>query len=236
VKNLWHCARAYNHLGISVPFPSFVHVTLTSLEFTRRIQAERDLTTCVAGRCACALIINKLVDDFQSRTSFSGGVYDAEIASISSLLGTEPGEFYRWSRPSAVIKLQNVVSLLSGDIEALFSSGTAPADVLHIVQQTLDVICSDLVLGGVFTSEDVPMEHVLLLRKICSKIANARPANRFGDQTVAILEQLQQIFQRLPTVECKMRRCTSSIFEPQSVRGRSNLTTRPEGRRRSRST
>jgi len=69
------------------------------------------------------------------------------------------------------------------------------------------------------------MNQVLSVREICSKIANAQPANRFRDQTTKILDQLQQISKQLPTVEYKMmRRCTSSIFGPQFVRGRSKLT------------
>ena len=204
-----------------MPLPSFVRITLASPEFTGRIHTERDLSTRVTGCCACALIVNQLVDDLQSHISFSNGVYDATLACIASILGTEPGEFSRCPRPSAVIKLQNVVSLVSGEIEALFTLETTPTDELHMVQETLNIICSDLVLGGAFASGDLPMDQVSLLREIYSKIANAQPANRFGDQTVGILDQLQQISKQLPTVERKMRRCTSSIFEPQLVRERS---------------
>ena len=211
-----------------MPLSSFVRITLASSEFTGRIYTESGLSTRVTGRCACALIVNQLVDDLQSHISFSKGVYDAALACISSLLGSEPGEFSRWPRPSAVIKLQNVVSLVSGEIEVLFSSENTPADALHMIQETLNIICSNLVLDGVFAGGDLPMDQVSLLREICSKIANAQPANRFGDQTVGILNQLQQISKQLPTVEHKMRRCTSSIFEPQLVRGRGNSTTRPE--------
>ncbi|KAN0137378.1 hypothetical protein V8E53_004823 [Lactarius tabidus] len=239
LENLWHCARAYNQLGISVPLPSFVYITLASprLNLNAHIHYGEDITTSVTGRCVQALIINKLVDDFQSRTSFRDGAYNAELACISSLLGTEPGEYSRWPRPSVVIKLQNVTFLVSGKIEALFTSGTAPADVTQIVQQTLDDICSDLVLRGAFDGGDPPMEWVLLLREICSRIANARPVNRFRDETVRLLEQLQLITKQLPTAERKMRRCASSVFDSdlQLVRGRSNLTTRPERRPRSKS-
>ncbi len=238
LKNLWHCARAYNQLGISVPLPSFVRNTLASPKIIRRIHTEKAPTSRVTGRCFGALIVNKLVDDFKSRISFRSGVYDAELACISSILGTEPGEFLRWPRPSAVIKLLNVVSLVSGEIETLFTSGPMPGDMLNIIKQTIDIITPELVLGGAFARGDLPMDQVLLLRKICSKIANAHQANRFGDETAGILDRLQQISKQLPTVEYKMRRCTSSIFGPQFVRGRGNLTTRPEyevRRRRSKS-
>ncbi|KAF8260600.1 hypothetical protein EI94DRAFT_887381 [Lactarius quietus] len=239
LKNLWHCARTYNQLSISVPLPSFVRITLASPEFTRRIHAERDLTARVTGRCAYALVVNKLVDDLQSRTSLRNGVYDAELASISSIIGTDPSELLLWPRPSTAIKLQNVVFLMSGEIEALFSSSeTASVDVLHIVRQTLNVICSDLVLGGAFAGGDLPTDQVLLLRSIYSRIANARAVNRFNDHTVEILDRLQQITNQLSTVEHKMRRCTSTLFDANSVRGRGNVATQPEcevGRRRSRS-
>ncbi|KAF8261190.1 hypothetical protein EI94DRAFT_822090 [Lactarius quietus] len=228
LKRLWQSAKACNALGISVPLPSFVPITLASPEFTRCLHMERDLPTRVIGRCAQALIVNKLVDDFQSHISLSIGVYDAELASISSLLAIEPGEFSRWPRPSAVIKLQNIVFLMSGEIENLFSSSeTTPTDALHVVQQTLNVVCSDLVLGGVFASGDLPMDQIRLLREIRSKIANVH-VNQFSVQTVAeisdqlltaeILDELQQLLKHMPTVELKMRRCTSTIFDLKSVR------------------
>jgi len=133
---------------------------------------------------------------------FGGGVYDdAELGCISSILGTGPGEFLRWPRPSAVIKLLNVISLVSGEIEPLFTSGPTPVDVLNIVQQTINIISPELVLGGAFACGDLPMDQVLLLRGTCSKIANAQPANRFKDQMLEILHQLQQISKQLPPVE-----------------------------------
>ena len=235
LENLWHCARAYNLLGTAVPLPSFVRITLANPELTRRLHTKRRLHARVTRRCVQALIVNKLVDDFQSRDSFRGAYYEAVLASISSLFGTEPSEFTHWPRPSAVIKLRNVISLVSGEIEDLFTSGTLPANVLQIVQETLDIICSDLVLRGVFDGGNLPMGQVLWLRTLCSKIMNVRHANRFGDETMGILERLKQISKQIPTVKRKMRRCASSVFEPQSIRGRSDLTTRPESRRRSKS-
>ncbi|KAH9056346.1 hypothetical protein EDB87DRAFT_1637418 [Lactarius vividus] len=226
LKNLWHCARAYNQLGISVPLPFFVRTTVASSEITRRIHTESDLTARVTGRCACALIVNKLVDDFQSRMSFGNGAYDSGLACISSILGTDPVQFLRWPRPSVVIKIHNVVSLMSGEIEALFTSGATPADVLDIVQQTLDFICSELVLAGVFAGGDLPMDQVLSLREICFKIANAKPTDLFRNQTMGILDQLQKISKQIPAVEYRMRRCTSSVFDPKSIRGRSKQTSR----------
>jgi hypothetical protein len=212
-----------------VPLPSFVRTTFASPEFSRRINAEGDITTRVTGRCVRALIVNKLVGDFQLCISFTSGAYDTELACISSLLDTEPGEFSRCPRPSAVIKLQNVVYLLSGEVVDLFTSGAPPADLIQIVQQTLDDICSDLVRDK-FAGGELPMNQVLLLREICSKIANARLVSRFRDETVGLLERLQLISKQLPTVERKLRRCTSSVFDLQR-----NSTTRPERRRRSKS-
>ena len=238
LKNLWSCARAYKQLGISVPLPSFVRITLANPEFIRQIHTETDLAARVTGRCACALVVIKLVDDFPSRISLGDDVYNEELACISILLGTAPGEPSRWPHPSAVIKLQNVVTLVSGEIETLLFSEQTPTDTLHTVQQTLEIICSDLVFGDGFAVEDLPMDQVSLLRDCCSKIAKVRSANRFGNETAGILGQLQQILEQLPTVERKMRRCTSLVFDPRSVRGRGNLTTRPENevrRRRSKS-
>ncbi|KAI9447508.1 hypothetical protein H4582DRAFT_1894301 [Lactarius indigo] len=267
LKYLWHCARAYNRLGAEMPLPSFVRITLANPGITWRTGAARDVGARVIGRCFGALIINKLVDDFKPRTSLSSGVYDAELACISSILDTRPGEILRWPQPSAVIKLLNVVSLMSGEIEILITSGIyagiyasptpgspwstpgtpygtrqrstpMPVDILNIVQQTINIISPDLVLGGAFAWGDLPMDQVSQLREICSKIADARPDNRFKKQTMGILDQLQQISKRLPTVEYKMRRCTSSIFSQQFVKGRSDSTTRPEyevRRRRSKS-
>jgi hypothetical protein len=234
LENLWHCARAYNQLGIAVPLPPSARITLTSPELTQRIRTEEDITIRVTGRCVQALIVNELAGSFQPRISFRDGVhYDAELACMLSLLDTEPDEFLRWPRPSAVIKLQNFISLMSSEIGDLFTSWTAPADVMQIVQQTLHITCSDPV-RGVFSGEDLPMDQALLLRNVCWKIANTRPANRFRDETVGLLERLQLISKQLPTVESKMRRCASLVFD-RDVRGRCNLPTRPERRRRSKS-
>ncbi|KAH8980905.1 hypothetical protein EDB83DRAFT_1395872 [Lactarius deliciosus] len=228
-----------------MPLPSFVRITLANPGIIWRIHTARDISARVTGRCFGALIVNKLVDDFKSRTSFSSSVYDAELGCISSILNTRPGEILRWPRPSAV-KLLNVVSLMSGEISTLIASGEMsaqasewyspaeprPVDVLNMVQQTINIISQDLVLGGAFAWGDLPMDKVSLLREICSEIANAQPDNRFRDQTMGILYQLQQISKQLPTVERRMRRCTSSIFGPQFVRGRVNLATQPESEMR----
>ena len=231
LESLWHCARAYDQLQIAVPLPSFFRITLTNPEFTRRIYAEGDITTRITGRCLHALIINRLLGDFQS--DIHHGNYDLTL-DLPSLVGInlEPGESTRWSRPSAVLRLRNVISLMSDEIEVLLTSGTP--SVLQIVQETLDIICPDLV-RGVFSGEDLPVDEVLPLRDICSRIANTRPTNRFRDEVVGILAQLEQILKQLPTMERKMRRCTSSTFVPQLVRGRSNFTTRPESGKRSKS-
>ena len=239
MKNLWHYARAYNQLGISVPLPSFVRITLLHGNLTQMIRVWKDNGAAyVTGGCACALLVNKLVDDFQSRISSDNGVYDAELAFVSSIIRTEPSGYSRWLRPSVVIKLQNVVTL-SDEIERFLVQGTLPADVLHAVQRTLKIICSDLAICGVFAIGDLPMDQVSMLRDICSRIANARPPKtRFQNETVEILGHLEQISKQLPTVEHEMRRCISSTFDRKFVRGRGNvLTTRPEYvvRRRSKS-
>ncbi|KAH9012758.1 hypothetical protein EDB85DRAFT_1900122 [Lactarius pseudohatsudake] len=182
LKYLWHCARAYNRPEVSAPLPSFVRITLANPGITRRIHTAKDTNARVTGRCFGALIVNKLVDDFKSRTSFSSGVYDAELACISSILGTEPGKILRWPHPSAVIKLMNVVSLMLGEIETLITSGEmpggatsgwatmVPVDMLNIVQQTISIITPDLVLGGAFACGDLPMDQVSLLREMLSEV------------------------------------------------------------------
>ena len=224
--------RAYDQLQIAVPLSAFFRIV--GPKFTRRIHAERDITTRVTGRCLQALIVNKFLGDFQSEI-YDGRIYNSEISLfLLSLVGInlELGEYTCWSRPSAVLKLRNIISLMSDEIEVLFTSGTPSA--LQIVQETLDIICPDLV-RGVFSGEDLPVDEVLPLRDICSRIANTRPTNRFRDETVGMLAQLEQILKQPPTMEHKMRRCTSSTFVPQLVRGRSDFTTRSESRRRSNS-
>ena len=180
-----------------MPLPSFVSITLTNPEFTRRIHSKGDLTTRVTGRCVQALIVKKLADSISS----SGGVCDVEMGWVSSLLQIEPAEYSRWRRPSPVLKLHNVVSLMSSEIETLFTLETSPADVLKIVQQTLEIISSDLTQGGAFNDGDLPMDQVLLLREICLKIANKRPVNQFTGEAADILERLQQISESLSAAE-----------------------------------
>lgn len=172
-----------------MPLPSFVGITLTDPEFTRRIHSKGDLTIRVTGRCIQALIVNKLVDSISS----SSAAYGEEMGWVSSLLGTEPDEFSRQRRPTTVTKLHNVINLMSSEIESLFTLETPRADVLKIVQQTLEIISSDLTQGGAFDDGDVPKDQVLLMHNICSKIANNRGANQFTSEAAGILEQLEQI-------------------------------------------
>ena len=64
-----------------------------------------------------ALIVNRLVSELQPKIYY--GIYD-RTPDLPSFVGINlwPGEYTRWSRPSAVLKLRNIISLMSDEIEA----------------------------------------------------------------------------------------------------------------------
>jgi len=138
-KCLWSFGKAYNQLGSSQVLPSYFPNSLIP-EITRRVQEEEDFGVRVIGRCFGALIVNKLVADLESRTD---PISDAELACLSTILGTNGHDVELLLNQPGAVALVNMISLTFDKIGGLVID-TVPSGVLDIVQQTLGILCQAL--------------------------------------------------------------------------------------------
>ncbi len=136
MKNLWYFAREYNEPGNSVPLPSYVCITFTNPEMTRRICNQRDPAVRVIGRCIAALVVNKLTLDAMSHTV---PVSDADLACLSAILGTKSDDVVLLLSHPGAIEFTNMV-FLAMDNFYFFTFGPVPPYVLAVVQQTSSVL------------------------------------------------------------------------------------------------
>jgi len=176
---------------------------LSRPEITHHFQTEQDPVARLTGCCFGALIASKLVDSLKSSISLSGNVENAELACILTILGTGHREDLLLSHQLRVINFQNVVSLMSGEIDILFTTEGMPADLLDIAQDTLYIL-SNRLRDRRFVFEDVPVDQRELLLDIHGEVQNALRSNsdRLKDQKVETLDRLRQVLEKLqPTVE-----------------------------------
>lgn len=191
LKSLWHCGRAYHRLGNSAPLPHYLHTVFAGPETTRRIQNEQDPASRVIGRCFTSLVAKKLSCDANARTGAGLRFSDAELASLSTILGTSSEMMDRLGQPG-VIGLANIVSLLSGEIDTLLDA-KVPLDAEQIFQETVVILGTEALHADKNASADLPLDLVAQFQGICSKVANA-PAPEW------LRVQLKEISERLPTI------------------------------------
>src|SRR6266702_649677 len=192
LKGLWYCVRAYNLPENSeVPLAPYVRAIFASPEVIRWIQTEQDLATRLLGRCFGSLVVKKLANDITSPTRTSFAAITAEMACLSYILGTTGEQVSDWLRQEGAIDLANVISLASGELEALVASGTkgVPTDVVDVFQQTLDILAGGVVSSPANVEWDT--DQVARFHEIYSKFANARVPD-------LLKEQLRHISDRLP--------------------------------------
>ncbi|KAI9467382.1 hypothetical protein BJY52DRAFT_1220089 [Lactarius psammicola] len=90
-------------------------------------------------RCFEALAVKKLADDIDSHPNHGVRLNDAEIACLSTVLGTCSREALVSLSQHGTIELTNVDPLISDKIHTLIAE-KVPADVLDIFRQTLDIV------------------------------------------------------------------------------------------------
>lgn len=194
LKTLWHCGRAYCQ---SVdPLPSYFPLVLAGPELTRHLQTEIDPVARVTGWCFGALIVNKLVDAVGSPISFGGCVHKAELACIFAILGTEHREVSLSRHQLRLINFRNIVSLMSNEIDTLFTPAGIPANQLNITQDTLYALANSL-RDGAFVYGGLPMDQWRLLQEIYSDVMDALRPDQLKSETVKILNRLRQSLGRL---------------------------------------
>src|SRR6266702_4288476 len=195
LKSLWHCGKA--HHQISDPLPSYFPLVLARPEITRHFQTEQDPVARITGCCFGALIVSKLVDALESPIFLSGHVRNAELACISAILGTEHDEGLLLPHQLHFINFRNVVSLMSGEIDTLFTAAGMPANVLNIAQDTLYILADRM-----FVLVGLPMDQQRLLQEIYWDVVNALRSDQLKNETVKVLDRLWQILENiLPGVE-----------------------------------
>ncbi len=201
LKTLWHSSRAYH--DTSDPLPPYFPLMLASPEITHHFQTEQDPLARLTGYCFGALIVSKLVDALGSPISLSGHVDNAELACISAILGTGHREDLLLPHQLRVINFQNVVSLMSGEIDTLFATEGMPADILGIARGTLYILASRL-CNDEMGFEDVSVDQRRLLLNIYEEVQNAvlYQSDWLKDQAVKTIVRLLHMSEQLqPAVE-----------------------------------
>ena len=136
LSGLWNFGRAFTQLGNLVPLPSYVYTALANPDTIRPIAyrpGDSDPTGVIAC-CVRALVVTKLVSDFNSLVV---PVSDGELACLSAILGTESKHVTLLLRHPGAIELTNLVFLALDD---LYSFPTVPSYVLDVFQQTLSTL------------------------------------------------------------------------------------------------
>jgi hypothetical protein len=199
LKTLWHCAKA--HHQIPEPLPSYFLLVFARPEITSHLQSAQDISVRITGCCFGALIASKLVDTLELPICLSGPIRNADVACISAILGIWNSDGLLSPHQLHLINFRNVVSLMSSEIDKLFTSEGKPGDLLIIAQDTLHVIANSLrdsmfVLGG------LPRDQGRLLQEIYSEVERALSSDQLKNETLKTLGRLRQILGKLlPAVE-----------------------------------
>ena len=151
MKNLWSFIRGYNERANAAPLPSYVFITFTNPEMTRRIREEGDLAVRVIGRCVEAFVVNKLATDIKSRRTL---VSNDELACLSAILGTKSDDVKRLLKRPGAIDFTNMIFLALDDFYSM-TLETVPSYVLTVVQETF-----------IFLSRALPPEWNAKMRRI----------------------------------------------------------------------
>ena len=148
LKSLWYCAKAYHQSGAtaSKPLPYHFSLTFASPEIIRRIQAEEDPASRLMGRCLCALVVMKLVDDTRPCPDSNAQIDNDRLACLSIILGITSDDAKFCLQCPGAIRLAALVSLVLGDLGCVDVS-TLPPDVLDVAYQTLTFLSQSLPTG-----------------------------------------------------------------------------------------
>jgi len=180
--------------------PHYIRDVFASPETTRRIQNEPDPTARIIGRCFASLIAKKLSSDANALRGAHLRFSDAELASLSAILGsgiTSDEMTDRLDQPGG-IGLANIISLLSGEIDTLLDGKVQP-DVEQIIQETVVILGTEILHARTNTGAELPLALVAQFRAVVSNAANA-PAPEW------LRLQLKEISEGLPTTPSEQGR------------------------------
>jgi hypothetical protein len=140
------------------------------------------------------LVAKKLSCDANARTGASLRFSDAELVSLSAILGTSSKMVDRLRQPG-VISL--AISLLSGEVDTLLDD-KVPLDVERIIQESVVIFGTEALRADTNAGADLPLELVAQFQTVYSKVTKA-PALELERLRV----QLEQILERFPTILSK---------------------------------
>ncbi|KAH8979480.1 hypothetical protein EDB92DRAFT_372944 [Lactarius akahatsu] len=138
LKGLWYFGRAFNQLGNSVPLPSYICIAFANPKISNSTGWISDLVTHDIGRCAGALVVNKLAAHINSRNVPANDV----LACLSAILGTKSLDVTLLLRHPGAIEFTNMVFLALDDFYFVTIIRTLPSYLLDVIQQTSSTLPS----------------------------------------------------------------------------------------------
>ncbi|KAF8268146.1 hypothetical protein EI94DRAFT_1661413 [Lactarius quietus] len=191
LKSLWCCLKAYNlpqHSG--EPLSPYIRSIFASREVFPWIQNEEDPAIRLLRRCFGALIVKKLASDMTSPTRTSFTAITAEMACLSYILGATGEQANNWLGRKGAIDLATIISLTSGDIEAVLASGTneVPTDVVDVFQETLRILEEGMVSNEADIEWDA--DQVTQFQQIHFRLVNAAIPDVLSERLWHILDIL----------------------------------------------
>ena len=138
MKTLWSFTIACNEPWYSFALPSYVCVTFTNPEMTRRIHEQRDLAVRVIGRCVEALIVKKLTADMTPRNVPVSG-HNYKLACLTTILGTTNNDVESLLDHPGATEFTEMVFLALDNLHPS-AIEKVPLYVLGVVQETLNIL------------------------------------------------------------------------------------------------
>ncbi|KAN0137234.1 hypothetical protein V8E53_004944 [Lactarius tabidus] len=201
LKTLWNSGRAYHRT--SNPLPPYFPLMLASPEIIRHFQAEKDPIARLTGCCFGALIASKLVDTLESPVSMRGDDQDAKLACISAILGPGHREYLLTPRKLRIINFRNIASLISGEVDALFTDSEGmPVDMLRGNMPLVDTakLTLHILADHLCDSRFIPVRPHMDQRKLLqdTDVEDALGLYRRKQETLFALTRLRSKLAKLP--------------------------------------
>ena len=197
LKTLWLLCKAYHRA--SDPLPHYFLLMFASPEMTHHFQTENDPVLRLTGCYFGALIASKSVDAVNLDVSLNPYLRGEERTCLSAILGTEIRNALLRPYELRIINLRNVVSLILGEIDTLFTDSEGiPVDTLRenllLLDTTKVTLCilADRLRDSRFMPSCLSMDKRLLLQETYSDVEAAFGLHRSKHETVNALGRLQK--------------------------------------------
>jgi len=191
MRTLWYFGREYNQPEITTTLPSYVRSTFANSEMTRRIQSEEDIAARLIGRCFNSLIVKKVIQDIRNHTAQGRLPSVAELSCPAAILDKTSGEVANLLSPPSAIRLANIVSLTSSEMDTL-AKGRVPSEVQDIFRKSLDILLSDLLA---LPNDELPPDLVDISHETYANAEQSRSPGWLVDRLRQISEWLSIVLE-----------------------------------------